>query len=173
MRVDENDAIFWETSWSNRHHWFWTLFIARFGVLVPCEPLAITANCDKGVELLIEGNMVYGIDIAFLWVTVFLPVTFEAKVSAINFGNVIKVNIHNTASSFNRSDSVTFTITKARNSTWCESERTFSDVNRIVIVVEDIFKVPNVNEFFRMSCHHKWELPTHLMNRLANPRFSN
>ena len=101
-------------------YWQWCLvaqFISWFCIFIPGHPLTITACCHEGVVLLIKCYLVNGVYVSLI--IFFYSVTLETEISRVNLFQIIKIDIDNTASAFNASNSISFSITKAWNWTSC------------------------------------------------------
>lgn len=127
--------------------------------------MTIRTTCTKCVILLVEGNWVDGVAIAFLSVSFKVKDVFELK--------FIEIYFDNTTSAFNTSYNVNlFTFTASHGACFMIQERLLNNT-WIKLTSKNVFQIPNVDPFLRMSCHKHWISQTHILNRLANPRLTN
>ena len=78
--IDKHPAVFTEVGTRDGSREFLRRFVLTFSVLVPSEKVSVAADCHKGVELLVEGNLVKTVNICRLAVRLLVSVAFESKV---------------------------------------------------------------------------------------------
>ena len=98
---------------------------------------------------------------------------FEAEVCLFfTIFPILQVNVHNPTSALDGSNCVPLSISKTLDRAGWKSQRAFGYVDWGVVSLENVFKIPDVDELFWVGGHHQWEVSAHLVYWLAKPRFS-
>ena len=82
--IDKHPAVFTEVGTSDGSREFFRRFVLTFSVLVPSEKVSVAADCHKGVELLVEGNLVKTEHICRLAVCLLVSVALESEVLRVS-----------------------------------------------------------------------------------------
>jgi hypothetical protein len=127
--------------------------------------LTIASSCHKCVVLLIKCYLIYSVNVSLI--IFFYTMTFETKVSSVYLFQIAEINIYNSASPFNASYCISFSITKTWNSTSCIFKWTFLNENWIKLSLGYPIEIPNMYMLFGMRCDKKGKLSAHLMDRLC------
>ena len=99
--IDKHPAVFREVGTSDGSREFLRRFVLTFSVLVPSEKVPVAADCHKGVELLVEGNLVETVHICLFAVLLLVSVALESEVLAVSQVLFCKVVIADTTPAFN------------------------------------------------------------------------
>jgi hypothetical protein len=122
--------------------------------------------------LFVEGYLTHWVHLGC--VVLFLPVTFEAKVARLSIVLFWEIVVLNTTPAFHWANYETFAITKYFYRGRLVFQRALVNFYWVkILLVEDVVKVPNMNELFRVSCDHKRKFYTHVVNWFADVCFTN
>jgi hypothetical protein len=146
-----------------------TRFISALWILVPDNELTIRAHSAQSIVGLVKWNTIDSIDITIACCLTFISMTLKAEITWVNLVWIHQINVNYSASSFNTSYCITFTISKATNCACLKFQRALNDMNWIELASGNVLKIPAMNNFFWMRCDHQRITCCHVMNWLRYP----
>lgn len=171
VRMHEQVGIATEADGRDRHLRLLALPVARLGVLVPDDPMAVASRRSERVVLLVEADGVDGPDLAIFTCLLF-SVTLEAEVILVDCSGILEVDLDDADAALDAANSVALARAEALDRACGVTQGTLGEMNGVELVLLDELQVPHVNLLVAVARDKQWVLAAHLVHGFADVRLA-